>query len=58
MEEIAGLSLEQELSLKIFQSQVSEMNREQAITVLVEMYEKMLVRENQYREVLKKQWGL
>lgn len=52
------LSLEQQFSLRSFESQVQEMNREQALEYLVKLYEQMLTRENQYKEVIKHQWGL
>ena len=52
------LTMEQSFSLRLFSSQVQGMNREQAIAQLVKLYEQMLLRENQYKEILKKQWGL
>ena len=52
------LTMEQSFSLRLFENQVKEMNREQAIAQLVKLYEQMLLRENQYKEILKKQWGL
>lgn len=52
------LSLEQKFSLRSFETQVQQMNREQAQEYLVKLYEQMLSRENQYKEVIKHQWGL
>lgn len=52
------LSLEQQFSLRSFESQVQQMNREQALEQLVKLYEQMLTRENMYKEVIKHQWGL
>ena len=52
------LSLEQKFSLRSFESQVQQMNREQAQEYLVKLYEQMLSRENMYKEVIKHQWGL
>jgi hypothetical protein len=52
------LSLEQQFSLRSFESQVQQMNREQAQEYLVKLYEQMLSRENAYKEVIKHQWGL
>lgn len=52
------LSLEQQFSLRSFESQVQQMNREQAQEYLIKLYEQMLSRENAYKEVIKHQWGL
>lgn len=52
------LSLEQQFSLRSFENQVQQMNREQALEQLVKLYEQMLSRENMYKEVIKHQWGL
>ncbi|AFY38803.1 Phycobilisome degradation protein nblA [[Leptolyngbya] sp. PCC 7376] len=52
------LSLEQKFSLRSFESQVQQMNREQAQEYLIKLYEQMLSRENMYKEVIKHQWGL
>lgn len=52
------LSLEQQFNLRSFETQVQQMDREQAQEFLVKLYEQMLSRENMYKEVLKHQWGL
>jgi predicted HD phosphohydrolase len=52
------LSLEQQFSIRSFQSQVDQMSREQAQDFLVKLYEQMMVRENMYKEFLKHEWGL
>jgi hypothetical protein len=52
------LSLEQQFSLRSFQTQVQKMSREQAQESLMKLYEEMLVRDNLYKDVLKHQWGL
>jgi predicted HD phosphohydrolase len=52
------LSLEQQFSLRSFQTQVDKMSREQAKEFLIKLYEEMLVRENVYKDVLKHQWEL
>jgi hypothetical protein len=52
------LSLEQKFTLRSFENQVLNMNREQAQEYLVKLYEEMLTRENMYKEVIKNQWGL
>ena len=52
------LSLEQQFSIRSFQTQVEQMSREQAQDFLIELYEQMIVRENMYKAFLKHQWGL
>ena len=52
------LSLEQQFSIRSFQTQVEQMSREQAQDFLIELYEQMIVRENMYKVFLKHQWGL
>ncbi|MBC6473923.1 MAG: NblA/ycf18 family protein [Hormoscilla sp. GM102CHS1] len=52
------LSLEQQFSIRSFQSQVQKMSREQAQEFLVKLYEQMIVRENMYKQFLKYEWGL
>lgn len=52
------LSLEQQFSIRSFQTQVDQMSREQAQDFLVKLYEQMMVRENMYKEFIKHEWGL
>lgn len=52
------LSLEQEFSIRAFQTQVAKMNLEQAQEFLVKLYEQMIVREATYQQLLKHQWGI
>ena len=52
------LSLEQQFSIRSFQTQVEKMSREQAQCFLVELYQQMIVRESMYKAFLKHQWGL
>ena len=47
------LSLEQQFSLRSFESQVDRMSREQAQQFLVMLYEQMMYRENMYKSLLK-----
>ncbi|MDJ1168804.1 NblA/ycf18 family protein [Roseofilum sp. BLCC_M154] len=58
MNEPMQLSLEQQFSLRSFQTQVEKMSREQAQEFLVKLYEQMMLRESMYQEVLKHEWGL
>ncbi|HEY9905111.1 MAG TPA: NblA/ycf18 family protein [Candidatus Sericytochromatia bacterium] len=52
------LSLEQQFSIRSFQTQVEKMSREQAQDFLVKLYEQMMLRETMYKEFLKHEWGL
>ncbi len=52
------LSLEQQFSIRSFQTQVQGMSREQAQDFLMKLYEQMVVREATYQQLLKHQWGL
>lgn len=58
MSESFNLSLEQQFSLRSFETQVQQMSRQQAQEFLIQLYEQMMVRENLYKEFLKHQWGL
>jgi predicted HD phosphohydrolase len=52
------LSLEQQFSIRSFQTQVQQMSHEQAQDFLIKLYEQMMVRENIYKAFLKHQWGI
>lgn len=52
------LSLEQQFSIRSFETQVQKMSREQAQDFLVKLYEQMMMRETMYKEFLKHEWGL
>lgn len=58
MSQPVELSLEQQFSIRSFETQVQQMSREQAQDFLVKLYEQMLMRETMYRHFLKHQWGL
>jgi hypothetical protein len=58
MSQPVELSLEQQFSIRSFESQVQNMSREQAQDFLVKLYEQMVMRENMYKHFLKHQWGL
>lgn len=58
MSEQTQLSLEQQFSIRSFETQVSQMSREQAQDFLIKLYEQMIVRENMYKSFIKHQWGL
>lgn len=52
------LSIEQQFSIRSFETQVQKMNREQAQDFLIKLYEQMVMREAMYKQLLKHQWGL
>lgn len=52
------LTLEQQFSLRSFETQVERMSREQAQEFLVKLYEQMMMRETMYKHFLKHQWGI
>jgi hypothetical protein len=52
------LSLEQQFSLRSFETQVERMSREQAQHFLIKLYEQMMLRETMYKHFLKHQWGI
>ncbi|MDJ1175800.1 NblA/ycf18 family protein [Roseofilum capinflatum] len=58
MNEPMQLSLEQQFSLRSFQTQVEKMSREQAQEFLVKLYEQMMLRETMYQQFIKHEWGL
>jgi hypothetical protein len=58
MNEPMQLTLEQQFSLRSFESQVERMSREQAQQFLVKLYEQMMMREAMYKSFLKHEWGI
>jgi hypothetical protein len=58
MDQPMELPLEKQFSVRSFETQVRQMNLQQAQECLVELYEQMLVRETLYQEFLKHKWGL
>lgn len=52
------LSLEQQFNIRSFETQVEQMNLEQAQDFLVKLYRQMVTREATYKELLKHQWGI
>ena len=51
------LSLEQQFSIRSFETQVQQMSHEQAQDFLVKLYQQMVMREATYKELIKHQWG-
>ncbi len=58
MDQQMDLSLEQQFSLRSFETQVEHMSREQAQHFLVKLYEQMMLKETMYQHFLKHQWGI
>lgn len=54
----AQLTIEQQFSLRSFETQVERMSREQAQQFLVKLYEQMMYRETMYRSFLKHEWNI
>ena len=52
------LSIEQQFSIRSFETQVQNMSHEQAQDFLVKLYQQMVMREATYKQLLKHQWGL
>lgn len=51
------LSLEQQFSLRSFETQVQQMSQAQAQDFLVQLYQQMMVQENLYKDLIK-EWGI
>lgn len=58
MDKPIELTLEQQFSIKSFETQVQKMSHEQAQDFLIKLYEQMIIRENMYKHFLKHQWNL
>lgn len=60
MSEFAGLdlTLDEELSVQVFRATVEGLDREQLLDNLVHLYAVKMFCDRQYRELLKKEWGL
>lgn len=52
------LTLEQQFSLLTFENQVKQMSREQAQQFLIDYHKSMVVRDNMYKDLIQKQWGI
>ena len=52
------LSLEQEFSLRRFADQVQTLSPEQARDLSVELYRRMMLKDNLYEELLQDYWGI
>ena len=52
------LTLEQELSLRVFSSDVERMSEAQAKEFLLFLYRQYLEQQTSYKKLIKKEWGL
>lgn len=52
------LTLDEEVSVQVFRATIEGLNREQLIENLVHLYAFKAYSDRQYRELLKKEWGL
>ena len=52
------LSLEQEFNLRIFADQVRTLSPDQVQDLSIELYRRMMLKDNMYEELLKDYWGI
>jgi Phycobilisome degradation protein nblA len=55
---MSNLSLEQQFKLRTFVSEVEKMSHAQAQEFVIKLYEQMLIQDNFYHALLKKEWGI
>ena len=58
MKDSEQLSLEQEFDLRIFADQVGTLTSEEARGLSIELYRRMMLKDNLYEELLKDYWGI
>jgi hypothetical protein len=58
MTNIPSLTIEQQFSVRSFQSQVQDMSRDQAIDLLIEMYAQMIWQQATYTKLIGQKWGI
>lgn len=58
MSDPAKLSLEQQFDVQKFATQAQYLSKQQAQALLVELYKQSTVKENLYRDILKKAWSI
>ena len=52
------LSLEQKFNLRIFADQVQTLSSEEAQGLSIELYRRMMLKDNLYEELLQDYWGI
>ena len=58
MKDSEQLSLEQEFNLRTFADQVGTLTSEEAQGLSIELYRRMMLKDNLYEELLKDYWGI
>ncbi len=58
MNDSKKLSLEQEFNLRTFADQVGNLTSEEAQGLSIELYRRMMLKDNLYEELLKDYWGI
>ncbi|MBE9048595.1 NblA/ycf18 family protein [Pleurocapsales cyanobacterium LEGE 10410] len=58
MNDSKKLSLEQEFNLRTFADQVGDLTSEEARGLSIELYRRMMLKDNLYEELLKDYWGI
>ena len=58
MNDSQKLSLEQEFNLRTFADQVGNLTSEEAQGLSIELYRRMMLKDNLYEELLKDYWGI
>lgn len=53
-----NLTLEQQFNLRSFEDQVNRMSHDQAKEFCVKLYQQMLLKDNAYKSLIKRQWNL
>lgn len=52
------LTMEQQFSLRSFESQVNQMSRKQAQEFLIKLYTQMMLREVLYKKIIRHEWKI
>ena len=58
MNDSQKLSLEQKFNLRTFADQVGNLTSEEAQGLSIELYRRMMLKDNMYEELLKDYWGI
>ena len=58
MKDSEQLSLEQEFDLRIFADRVRNLTSEEARGLSIELYRRMMLKDNLYEELLQDYWGI
>ncbi|MGC9506166.1 NblA/ycf18 family protein [Baaleninema sp.] len=58
MQEPIEFSLEQEFNIRKFAGEVKQLSRSEAQERLVELHRQMMLKDNLYRSLIARQWGI